>query len=416
MVTPFTFVFDYNTKVSKMKGALNVLDKKYEDQILKSMDAVREKAPDIPLDYFFDIWKGFWFGEQKTEMPSIAVLGTGIPELYIRATGAKPLFLLGGNYFTDQYAEHVFPQISDPVLKSASSILFSEQLACMRDITAMVVPVSNADTRKVLPYFKDLGHPVIVMEEEPFLDSKATSRFRSSQMDLVMELQKLTHRPITAKSIRTAAKQITSAHDAIRRLKTMDIPQIAKDFIKQTYYLAPDIQEWTDRVNGFAEENLKPMPENRSHLLLIGSPIFFPNVKIPTVLHNVGIRNYENHCGVPDPEDYTELMEHDPSSLNSMFRDLNELHYRSAQNDIARALCSDTSFLQNASGVIYHLLKGQLMYAYEANRIEKAAIRAGIPFVCIETDYTNADIEQIRIRLEAFSELLMQTGRLSAAI
>jgi benzoyl-CoA reductase/2-hydroxyglutaryl-CoA dehydratase subunit BcrC/BadD/HgdB len=324
--------------------------------------------------------------------------------------------LLGGNYFTDQYAEQVFPQISDPVLKSASSILFSGQLSCMRDIIGMVVSVSNADTRKVVSYLKGLGHPVIVMEEEPFLDSKATSRFRSSQMDLVMELQKLTHRPITAKSIRTAAKQITSAHDAIRRLKTMDISQIAKDFIKQTYYLAPDIQEWTDRVNGFAEENLKPMPENRSHLLLIGSPIFFPNVKIPTVLHNVGIRNYENHCGVPDPEDYTELMEHDPSSLNSMFRDLNELHYRSAQNDIARALCSDTSFLQNASGVIYHLLKGQLMYAYEANRIEKAAIRAGIPFVCIETDYTNADTEQIRIRLEAFSELLTQTGKLPAAV
>ena len=135
----------------------------------------------------------------------------------------------------------------------------------------------------------------------------------------------------------------------------------------------------------------------------------FPNVKIPTVLHNVGIGNYENHCGVPDPDDYTQLMEHDPSSLNSMFRELHGIHYRSTQNDIARALRSDTSFLKNADGVVYHLLKGQLMYAYEAERIEKAAIGAGIPFVCIETDYTNADTEQIRIRLEAFSELLMQT-------
>jgi benzoyl-CoA reductase/2-hydroxyglutaryl-CoA dehydratase subunit BcrC/BadD/HgdB len=399
-----------------MKGALNVLDKKYENQILKSMDAVREKAPDIPLDYFFDIWKGFWFGEQKAEMPSIAVLGTGIPELYIRAAGANPQFLLGGNYFTDQYAEQVFPQISDPVLKSASSILFSGQLARMRDIIAMVVPVSNADTRKVLPYLKDLGHPVIVVEEEPFLNSKATLRFQSSQMDFVMELQKLTHRPVTAKSIRTAAKQITSAHHALRCLKAMDIPQIAKDFINQTYYLAPDIHEWTDHVNGLAKENLKPMSENRSRLLLIGSPIFFPNAKIPSVLHNVGIRDYENLCGIPDPEDYTELMKRDPSSLNSMFRELHEIHYRSARNDIARVLCSDTSFLQNTGGVIYHLLKGQLMYAYEAERIEKAAIRAGIPFVCIETDYTNADTEQIRIRLEAFSELLMQTGRLSAVV
>ena len=38
-----------------MKGAVNILDKKYKEQILESMDAVREKAPDIPLDYFFDI-------------------------------------------------------------------------------------------------------------------------------------------------------------------------------------------------------------------------------------------------------------------------------------------------------------------------------------------------------------------------
>ena len=399
-----------------MKGVLNILDKKYEDQILKSMDAVREKTPDIPLDYFFDIWKEFWFGEQKTDLPSIAVLGTGIPELYIRAAGAKPQFLLGGNYFTDQYAEQVFPQISDPVLKSASSILFSGQLACMRDIIAMVVPVSNVDTRKVLPYFKKLGHPVIVVEEEPFLNSKATPQFQSSQMDFVMELQKLTHRPVTAKSISAAAKQITSAHNAFRCLRTMDIPQIAKDFIKQTYYLAPDIREWADRVNGLVAESLKPMPESRSRLLLIGSPIFFPNIKIPFVLHNVGIHDYENHCGVPEPEDYTELMKHDLPSLNSMFRELHKIHYSSVKNDIARALCSDTSFLQNADGIIYHLLKGQLMYAYEANRIEKAAIRAGIPFVCIETDYTNADTEQIRIRLEAFSELLMRTGRLSAAI
>lgn len=380
---------------------------------MKAIDAVREKAPDISLDYFFDIWKEFWLGEQqKTETPSIAVLGTGIPELYIRAVGAKPLFLLGGNYFTDQYTEQVFPQISDPVLKSAASILFSGQLSCMRDIVGIVVPVINADTRKTLPYLKALGHPLIVMEEEPFLDSKVTSWFQSSQMDFVVELQKLTHRPVSVGIIQTAAEQITNAHNAFQCLQAMNISQIIKDFIRQTYYLAPDIQEWADRVNGLSRECLKSMPESRSRLLLIGSPLFFPNVKIPTVLHHVGIRNYENHCGVPAPEDYTELMEHAPSSLNSTFRELHKIHYRSAQNDIARALHSDTSFLQNASGVIYHLLKGQLMYAYEANRIEEAAIRAGIPFVCIETDYTNSDTEQIRIRLEAFSELLIQSGKL----
>ncbi len=390
------------------------MDKKYEEQILQSMEAVREKAPDIPLDYFLDIGKEFWFDGKKADPPSIAILGTGIPEVYIRAVGASPLSLLGGNYFTDPYAEQVFPQISDPVLKSASSILFSGQLARARDILAIAVPVSSADTRKALPFFKELGHPVIAVEEEPFLKSKATPRFQSSQMDFVRKLQKLTHRPVTAGGIRTAAKQITNAHDALRRLMAADIPQIAKHFVRQTYYFAPDIQEWTDRVNALAVG--KRMPESPPRLLLIGSPIFFPNTKIPSILHTVGIRHYENRCGTPDPEDYTELLRRSPSSLNSIFRELHEVHYRSAQNDIARALCSDTSFLQNADGVIYHLLKGQLLYAYEAERVEKAAIRAGIPFVCIETDYTNADTEQIRIRLEAFSELLTQTGRLPAAV
>ena len=56
--------------------------------------------------------------------------------------------------------------------------------------------------------------------------------------------------------------------------------------------------------------------------------------------------------------------------------------------------------------VLFHLLKGQLPAAYYANKVEKSCIDEDIPFICVETDYTKADKEQVKIRIEAFTELL----------
>lgn len=392
------------------------MDKKYEDQILQVIDIIREKAPGIRLDYFFNLWNEYWFGEQTKNAAYIAVIGIGAPELYIRASGAKPLFIFGGCFFTDKYADSIFPQISDPVAKSAFSLLFSKQLVSIRNLRALVVPVRNVDTRKALPYFRDLDCPVITMEQEPLGGPKATLDFKVSHMRFARQLQKLTDQAVTKKNIYTATEQITRAHIALRRLDQTGMPEIVRSFIRQTYYLAPDIGEWTQTVNNIASEGSQPFGECRPRLLLTGSPLYFPNVKILDVLHRVGITNYVNSCGTPYPEDYSELLDNGAPTLNSLTDRLHELHYQSAQKSLDLALRSDTSLLRNYNGVIYHLLKGQLTYAYEAERMEKAAIRASVPFGCIETDYTNADTEQIRIRLEAYSELLTQSAKPSSTL
>lgn len=390
------------------------MDKKYEDQILQSIDIIREKALDVHLDYFFNLWVEYWFGEQTKNVAYIAVIGVDAPEVYIRASGVQPLYIFGGCFSMDKYADNVFPQISDPVAKSAFSLLFSKQLVSVQNLRALIVPVRNVDTRKVLPYFRDLGCPVITMEQEPLWGSKATLDFKASHTRFARQLQKLTDQAVTKKNIYTAAEQITKAHIALRRLDQTGMPEIARSFIRQTYYLAPDIGEWTQAVNSIALEEPQPIAEYSPRLLLTGSPLYFPNVKIPDVLHRVGITDYVNNCGTPYPEDYSELLDNGPLTLNSLTDRLHELHYQSAQKGLDLALRSDISLLRNYDVVIYHLLKGQLTYAYEAERMEKAAIRARVPFVCIETDYTNADTEQIRIRLEAFSELLTQSAKPSS--
>ena len=59
-------------------------------------------------------------------------------------------------------------------------------------------------------------------------------------------------------------------------------------------------------------------------------------------------------------------------------------------------------------GIVCHILKGQIEYDFELPRIEKAAEELDIPVFRFETDYQYQDMEQLRIRMEAFGEMLTQ--------
>jgi benzoyl-CoA reductase/2-hydroxyglutaryl-CoA dehydratase subunit BcrC/BadD/HgdB len=59
-------------------------------------------------------------------------------------------------------------------------------------------------------------------------------------------------------------------------------------------------------------------------------------------------------------------------------------------------------------GVVFHILKGQIEYDFALSRLEPLFDREGIPVFRLETDYQYQDVEQLRIRLEAFAEMLGQ--------
>jgi type IV pilus assembly protein PilB len=60
----------------------------------------------------------------------------------------------------------------------------------------------------------------------------------------------------------------------------------------------------------------------------------------------------------------------------------------------------------NVDGVIDTNLKFCCLYDTERRSVEQAMNEAGIPFLGIETDYTDSDAEQLRTRIEAFVEML----------
>ena len=57
-------------------------------------------------------------------------------------------------------------------------------------------------------------------------------------------------------------------------------------------------------------------------------------------------------------------------------------------------------------GVIYHVLRGCLIYDYEYQVMEEELGKLEIPIIRVESDYNEEDVEQLRIRIEAFIELI----------
>lgn len=145
-------------------------------------------------------------------------------------------------------------------------------------------------------------------------------------------------------------------------------------------------------------------------LLLAGSPVAFPNWKLPTLIEEMGaVIVADETCAAGrylyDPVGVAE------GSMTEMMRGI-----------AARLImpCTCPSFSPNddrlyrlrqmvkdfrIDGVIYHVLKGCLIYDFEVARVERAMKEIGVPLLRVETDYNPEDVEQLRTRVEAFVEM-----------
>lgn len=381
-------------QLSLMKQAKNLVEK------------LSVKFNDVHLQYYINIWDAYW---SKLELSEVLVAEMGIPDIFIRSLCESPCYLFGGLYDTDIKTGEIFPQISDPIVKSTFSILS----ALSKDATKkdVVIPVQNISSRKAIAYINELGYSVSAFQQDGFSQG-GFSQFVKAQEVFLLELQRNAEQILSKEKMFQVAILSTSANRLFQKLDNSVLPTLLTSFIHQTYYMTDNIHDW----NVQTEKLLNSVNQRNvaiKRVSLYGSNIYFPNAKIPFILSDLGITKYSNHCGVPSPCDYDELLKEHYVKRSDFFDVIHTIHYRWMKCNLSHLHNPCEEELQNSSGVIYHLLKGQLLHAYQADAIEKVCINNGIPFVCVETDYTDADIEQIKIRLEAFSELIRQSGQMS---
>ena len=169
------------------------------------------------------------------------------------------------------------------------------------------------------------------------------------------------------------------------------------------------------RLNDGLEQSLERkqfvVKSNRPRILVMGSPIMYPHLKIPLLIEEMGGMLAADETCMGERALYGPLTVTD-RSLSGMMRALAGCY---------TGPCTCPPFTDNRQrifrikqrikdhqiqGVIYHVLRGCLVYDYEYPVLEEELEKEGIPIIRVESDYNEEDVEQLRIRVEAFIELL----------
>lgn len=347
------------------------------------------------------------------------ILGSAFPEELVYAFGIKPYWILGGSLQTGAWAGELSPRDADPISRSILGLLLG--LDDLTHDTLVLFPIVSDSTRKLAYLLRRAGLKVHTIDIPPVKDETALDKYERQLEQCVEVLSAHTGKHLTRRTLRRAAALVAQAHDEMRRfLRLMaEKPTVMSAswqmLICFSYYCAGDLSQWTEllaELNDQIEASYIYKPSNVSgNVLLMGSPIYFPNYKIPFLLQDVGLH-------IAAHTDYT--MQRTASALtveetaNITLSNLVSRFYQEdcsgsyAKNETLQTVAAELLDSRRIDGVVYCVLKGQIEYDFELERLESLCGQRNIPVFRLETDYNQQDVEQLRIRMEAFSEMLRQ--------
>lgn len=369
------------------------------------------------IRYFLDLMENH-IHSRKGNPPKLVIFGTDFPiELAHSLTGELPYYAVGGSRVVQEYSDDFVPRDTDPVTRAALGELFANEN--WKETSLVIVPCSSDAQRKAAYLLQNQGWNVITIWI-PAVKSELSHKSFLSEMDhTIRAICRHIKRRYTVFSLNKSAVYFKKVRNSVRAfmdasLKNESVfPGVFRMAVLDSFFSAVNLDEWREKIDELTDELniLSSEKKNCPHALIIGSPIIYPNYKIPQLLTSAGIEIsgfvdsrtgiFEDDFG--DEEKGLEALahyyfEHDSSSAF-------------VQNDSLISAIKSAISQNKPDGIIWHVLKGHIEYDFELNRCEKLFEEMDLPVIRLETDYQYQDVEQLRIRIEAFGELMTQKRR-----
>ena len=404
-----------------MENKNNTFNKEYLDSLNRLYN---DNSKLTGFKWFLDT--AYSWAYKKNVSPDVVVLGTAIPEELIMAAGAEPYWLIGGSLGSVSWSDDLVPRDTDPVSRSIlgyinrpDSVDFSNSL--------FIIPLINDSMRKIAYQLKSEGKKICLADIPPSRNDKYAQENYTNQMkELCATVSAHTKSKVSKYSTVSAMKRVSNARAALARFlelsrgRTDIITDSARLFVQNSYYMTDSVERWTYHVESLSKEvafyasQSKNKEYKRPSIMIAGSPVIFPNYKIPFLIRDAGLAIYDSADCITLKKSiiYSRKMMY--GSRDKLIENIALEWYRYdaspayTQNDVLYEYISDTVKKGGIEGVVYHVLKGQIEYDFELEKIENMLSQYSIPVFRLETDYQYQDVEQLRIRMEAFSEMLVQ--------
>lgn len=344
------------------------------------------------------------------------------PQELVYAAGAIPVKLCSGNYTAFSIGDDLFPRDACPLVKAVAGFQKMALMPMYRDCSLMAVPVT-CDCKKKIVEMLEQTHQVIPLAVPARREDEDIDRYVEELYHFIDALEDLTGNQVTWDSL--AAGMNMTGRAKYELSVFLELKKSMPYLMWGTHILAVmnaaaymRADEWSlhlHRLNSELRQRVgqvqKVTTRNRPRIMLTGSPVIFPNMKIPLLIEEMGgILAADETCmgerGMSDP----------PVVVDESFEGM----LRALANQVIRP-CSCPTFVDNKEriyrirqmikdfqiqGVIYHVLRGCLVYDYEYQLLEEELGKMDIPVIRMESDYNEEDVEQLRIRTEAFIELI----------
>jgi len=340
------------------------------------------------------------------------------PEELVRAAGMIPVSLCGKDETPIAVAETELPAALCPLIKSSYGFALSGTCPYFTSADIIIGETTCDGKKKMFERMADLK-PVHVMQLPYAAENTSAKEFwRSEVTRLKAFIEKHTGNPITDGALARQADLLNARNESlmtIANLMARPVPPLTGRemlMVMESRNVAVDIPAYNamldDLLRTILDNTSKDTPKSGSpRVLITGCPMGSGSDKVLRLIEDLGgLVVAQEHCG----------------GLKSIFRPVEKKsdmltaladHYLGtpcacmSPNTKRLELLRDLVDQFHVDAVVDATLQNCHPYTVEHTRLaETLEKECGIPVLHVNTGYSPSDTEQIRIRVEAFLEML----------
>ena len=251
------------------------------------------------IDAFYDTLKRIYVDMQKADIePGQKTIGTYcvmVPQELVYAAGAMPVKLCSGNYTAFSVGDDIAPRDACPLVKAVAGFKQTGLMPLYENCSMMVVPITCDCKKKIAGMLSD-SCDIMTMHVPASRDDDDIDNYTDQLYELMASLEDVTGNKITYDTLSEGFRKVGYAQYELSefiRLKQQNPYLIrgshAMAILNSAAYM--DAEKWgraLHKVNNSLKKRIKKEQKVTSkklpRILLTGSPIVFPNMKIPLSL------------------------------------------------------------------------------------------------------------------------------------
>lgn len=344
-----------------------------------------------------------------------------VPDEVVLAANGIVTGLCGGSQFWVSGGEKVLPKSTCPLIKASVGARLDRTCPFFR-IADMYVGETTCDGKKKAWEILGKDVPMHVMDMPQMKREKDIKKWAEEIADFAVVVEKMTGNTIEPENLNHAIHIVNEKRKALARVyearKAEKLPISGKDallmmqiaFFDEPVRCAQMANRLADELEQRIADGVSVFPAGTKRIMVTGTPMAIPNWKLHHIIETNGAAVVcEETC--TGTRYFEHLVDESKETLEEQYRALAERYMgincacftpNTGRIDDILRLAKE----YHVDGVIDVNLKFCCLYDTEGYTVEAALKEAGIPVLGIETDYDDADAEQLRTRIEAFVEML----------